>query len=173
MPALEPQQSDASDLPELDDLLTTKPSATEPEGSDPDDLPALDDLLAESTEQSKLERAVKEAKERRKRGGGLSSEDLARLAKWESKHEWRDSGNTALFEKTHCQGCGRNQTVFSQLMRRHEHRHLRATERWVVATAVDPKLPNEVAVRKFIVGMCTNCCHQAGFVFQNVKEWEG
>lgn len=162
------------DLPELGNLLTTKPSATEPDLSEVDDLPDLDDLLTESTEQSKLERAVKDAKERRKRGGGqLSSEDLARLAEWESKHEWRDSGNTALFEKTHCSGCGRNQTVFSRLMRRQEHRHLRATERWIATATVDPKLPNEVATQKFVVGMCTNCCHQAGFVFQNIKEWEG
>lgn len=159
-----------SDLPELDDLLTTKPSSTEP-SEDSDDLPDLDDLLAEAKAEQREARELKEARERRKRGGALSEEDLARLREWEAKHEWRDISNTALFNKYHCTGCGRNQTTFSRLMRRQEHRHLRNTERWTTVQDIDPDLPNEVAVQKWTVGMCTNCCHQAGFEFKNVKEW--
>lgn len=162
------------DLPELDDLLTTKSNDTAPvdDEADGDDLPDLVDLLSESVEQAKEARAVKEAAERRKRGGALSEEDLARLREWEARHEWRDIGNTALFCKYHCNGCGRNQTIFMQLLRHQEHRHMKETFRWTATTEAKTDLPNEVAVQKFVVGMCTNCCVHAGFEFKNVREWE-
>lgn len=159
-------------IPELDDLLAEGLPAKGAPAQDQDLEISLDELLAESLEQAREEKEAKAVAERRKRGGTLSEEDLARIRAWEAKHEWKPMANVALFDKTTCNGCGRQQTIFTALLQRQEHRHLKDAMRWTAVESVDPKLPNEVAVKKYRAGMCTNCCERAGFTFNVVKEWQ-
>jgi len=71
-------------IPELDDLLAEGLPA---KGAPVQDLEiSLDELLAESMEQAREEKEAKAVAERRKRGGTLFEEDLARIRAWEAKH---------------------------------------------------------------------------------------
>lgn len=135
----------------------------------------LDDLLAESMVSVKAEREAKAARERLKRGG-LSAADQAadaeRIRQWELANEWKVVANVAMFERYRC-ACGRQQTIFRQLMQRQQHRHLRDSMRYQRAETQKADLPNEIAVQKWEVPMCTHCSPAAGFDFntQQVKEW--
>lgn len=142
-----------------------------------DQIDSLDALLSESITSVREEREAREARKRLKdryRSGVSAAqiaEDAQRVAEWEARHEWRDVFNVALFERHRC-ACGRQQTIFRQLMREQEHRHVKETRRWVVAEASLANLPNRVLVQKWDTPMCTNCAEPAGFPFTNVKEWE-
>lgn len=135
----------------------------------------LDDLLAESMAEVKEAQAVKNARERLKRGEVSDKERQAgeeRIRRWELANEWRPVANVALFERYKC-ACGRQQTIFRQLMQRQEHRHMRGTQRWQQVEAGKADLPNEVAVQKWNTPMCTECSPRAGFTFGagRVTEW--
>lgn len=140
------------------------------------DADPLEDLLAESMAATKEAQAAKAARERIKRGGLTAKEreaDEERIRRWELQNEWRAVANVALFERHRC-NCGRQQTIFRQLMERQEHRHLRGSFRWQKTTASKAGLPNEIVVQKWETPMCTYCSTQAGFDFSgSVKEWEG
>ena len=95
-------------IPELDDLFAEGMPA---KGAPAQDLEiSLDELLAESLEQAREEKEAKAVAERRKRGGTLSEEDLVRIRAQPSTSGRR--ANVALFDKTTCNGCGRQQTIF-------------------------------------------------------------
>jgi len=151
---------------ELDDLL----AESQADNSDP-----LDDLLAESLAATREAQQAKEARERIKRGGqsaAQQAEDAERIKRWELQNEWKAVANVALFERYRC-ACGRQQTIFRQLMTRQQHRHLRDSQRWQQADAALTDLPNEVVVQKWETPMCPACSPQVGFEFRNVTEWQG
>ena len=152
---------------ELDALLTPEP---------PDDeVDPLDELLAESMATVKDQLEAKLARERLKRGGNTAAqqaEDAERIRRWELANEWQAVANVALFERHRC-NCGRQQTIFRQLMQRQQHRYLRDSTRWQAVEAINAELPKEVVVQKWATPMCTECSPQSGFVFEHVTEWTG
>lgn len=157
---------------DLEDLL--EESLTPAARQEPDPLEAL---LAESMAGAKEAAAAKAARERLKRGGQSAkdkAEDEERIRRWELANEWRTVANVALFERHRC-ACGRQQTIFRQLMERQENRHLRGSHRWQKVKATRPDLPCEIAVQKWETPFCTHCSGDAGFDFQTcrVTEWEG
>lgn len=139
------------------------------------DFDDLEALLGEAKAAERQAHEVKEARERVKRGGltpAQRAEDEARLREWEARNEWRDVANVALFERHRC-ACGRQQTIFRQLMRKQAHRHLRDSARYVQADAQLAALPQEILVQKWNTPMCTECSPCMGFDFKtmNVKEY--
>lgn len=164
---------------DLDDLLEESLEA-EAEAEPASETEAdLDDLLAESVALRDDAKAAAEARDRlRKRhaGSGRSAAEIAadeaRVREWELRNDWEATANVALFERYKCQ-CGRQQTIFRQIMQRQVHRQYQATERWQVVETTDPDLPSEIMVQKWTTGMCTNCASDHGFDFQTlpVGEW--
>jgi hypothetical protein len=135
----------------------------------------LEALLGEAKAAERDAREVKAARERAKRGGltpAQREEDEARLREWEARHEWKDVANVAQWERHRC-ACGRQQTIFRQLMRKQVHRHLRDSVRYVQVEAQVASLPNELLVQKWNTPMCTSCAPRAGFDFETmpVKEY--
>lgn len=160
--------------PSLEDLLheATDPVAEEQAA----EIDPLDELLSESLAEVAEQRATKDARERLKRGGATATqraEDEERIRRWEALHEWKAVANVAQFERHKC-ACGRQQTIFRQLMTRQVHRHLKVV-RWQQAETTLADLPNEIVVQKWETPMCTYCADTRGFDFktQSVKEWEG
>jgi hypothetical protein len=159
------------DNDDLDDLL----QESLPSGSAGADIDPLDALLAESLAESREQLEAKLARDRAKRGGqsaAQKAEDDERIRRWELAHEWKAIANVALFERYRC-ACGRQSTIFRQLMTRQQHRHLRDSQRWQRAESSIADLPNEVVVQKWDSPMCPSCAPQAGFEFRNVTEWIG
>lgn len=137
----------------------------------PNDFDDLEALLTEAKDAERTAREAKDARERVKRGGLTASqraEDEARLRDWEAKHEWRDEANVALFERYRC-ACGRQQTIFRQLMRKQVHRHLRDSVRYVKMDAQSIHLESEILVQKWETPMCTECAPRNGFSFTTMK----
>jgi hypothetical protein len=134
----------------------------------PNDFSDLEALLTEATTAQRDAARVKEARERAKRGGLAPqerAEDEARIRAWEARNEWQDAANVACFERYRC-ACGRQQTIFRQLMRRQTHRHLKqGATRWIEATESLASLPSEIVVKRWNTPMCTTCAPAAGFDF--------
>lgn len=135
------------------------------------------DLNAAIADQIKLKAdaaATKAARDRVKRGGpaghGLQPDDLARIAEWEARHEWRAEANIALFERETCETCGTEGERFVQLMRLEAHRHLRDSHRIVRAVKADAALPNRVYVQTRLVPMCPDCAESKGWLLANAHE---
>lgn len=139
------------------------------------DFDDLEALLGEAKAAERDAAEVKAARERAKRGGlapAQREEDVQRLREWEAKHEWRAVANVAQFERHRC-ACGRQQTIFRQLMQKQQHRHLRGSVRYVQVEVQLADLPNEILVQKWSTPMCTECCTRQGFDFTTmpVKEY--
>ena len=139
------------------------------------DFDDLEALLGEAKAAERDAREAKDARERVKRGGltpAQRAEDEARLREWEARHEWRAVANVAQFERHRC-ACGRQQTIFRQLMQKQQHRHLRDSVRYVQVDAQIAALPNEILVQKWNTPMCTECAPRVGFDFKTlpVKEY--
>lgn len=164
------------DMGDLDDLLLEPPQLPEPDGLDD-----LDALLDESVKLRDEEREVKAARDRLKRryasGSGRTpeeiAEDEARVREWELRNNWEAVANIAFWERHRCTNCGRQQTIFRQLMLKQHHRTFPDTIRWQQVDETVPDLPQENLVEKWEVGMCTNCAPEFGFDFQEVPvgEW--
>ena len=135
------------------------------------------DLNAAIADQIKLKAdaaATKAARDRIKRGGpakhGLLPDDLARIAEWEARHEWRAEANIALFERETCESCETVSERFVQLMRLEAHRHLRDSHRIVRTAKSDASLPNRVYVQSRMVPMCPDCAESKGWLLANAHE---
>lgn len=135
------------------------------------------DLNAAIADQIKLKAdaaAAKIARDRVKRGGpaaaGLLAEDLARIADWEARHEWKAEANIALFERETCTTCETVSERFVQFMRLEAHRHLRDSHRIVRAANADAGLPNRVYVQPRLVAMCPDCAEAKGWLLANAHE---
>lgn len=142
-----------------------------------DDLDPLEALFQESIAASREAQAAKDARERVKRGGLTSAEqaaDAERIRRWELAHEWKPVANVALFERHRC-ACGRQRTIFRQLMQRQEHRHMHGAMRWQQVESSRLDLPSEVAVQKWESPMCPDCISGHGYSFEQgkVTEWQG
>lgn len=141
-----------------------------------DDFADLDALLGQAMSEVKDATKAKEARERLKRGGQSSEDraaDAARIADWESKHEWRAVANAALFLETGCSHCNTVSMAFSHYMQKQEHRHLRSSFRWQTTTEIKTDLPNEVVVQTKFTAMCEDCAPSRGWDMDNVTTWEG
>lgn len=143
---------------------------------DNNDFAELDALLGQAMADVKETEKAKEARERLKRGG-LSAEeraaDAARIADWESKHEWRAVANVALFLETGCSHCNTVSMAFSHYMQKQEHRHLRNSFRWQATTQIKTDLPNEVVIQTKFTAMCEDCAPSRGWLMENATVWEG
>lgn len=135
------------------------------------------DLNAAIADQIKLKAdgaAAKAARERVKRGGpsrfGLLPDDLARIADWEARHEWRAEANIALFERETCTTCETVSERFVQLMRLEAHRHLRDSTRVVRADSANAALPNRVYVQSRLVPICPDCAEAKGWLISEAQE---
>lgn len=159
-------QEPDSGFAELDALLVEVTPEADP----------MEELLQEALQEAAVEKHAKAARDRIKRGGQSAAqiaEDAERIRLWELAHSWTAVANVALFERHECMGCGKHQTIFRQLMSHEVHRTMKATERWVAVEAAKADLPNEVAVQKWEAPMCPACSPKMGYVFRNVKEWQG
>lgn len=136
----------------------------------------LNALLADAMQNSKAGLEVKAAREKLKKGGLSAAEreaDAARIAEWESKHEWRAEANVALFIETGCDDCGTYSQAFSHYMQRQAHRHLRESRRWVTTDRIMSDLPNEVVIQTKMTAMCEDCAPAKGWLIEQATKWEG
>lgn len=142
--------------------------------SDFDDFADLNAAIADQIKLKADGAAAKAARERVKRGGpsrfGLLPDDLARIADWEARHEWRAEANIALFERETCTTCETVSERFVQLMRLEAHRHLRDSTRVVRADSANAALPNRVYVQSRLVPICPDCAEAKGWLISEAQE---
>jgi len=141
------------------------------ESTEPD---PLDALLEESMETVREAKEAKAARERAKRGGQTAAEqaeDTERIRRWELANEWKAVANVAVFDRAIC-SCGARSSVFSQLMVRQQHRHLRDSQRWQASTKNLVDLPSETVFRERAVRMCAACAPVHGFDLVTATIWK-
>ena len=180
LPAPDDGLGELSDM--LDECELDPPTITMGEGAGLPDLDDLDSLLNESVKLRDEAREAKAAADRLKRryasGSGRTAEEVAedeaRVREWELRHNWEATANIALWERHRCVNCGRQQTIFRQMMLKQRHRVFPDTVRWQQTDETVDGLPAENLVQKWEVGMCTNCAGEFGFGFQDVPvgEWK-
>jgi hypothetical protein len=163
---------------QLEDLLDAPARKPQPDAAEPDepdaDFDDLNALLAESLTTVKETAEAKIARERLKRGGITAEErraDAERIAAWEAKHEWLDVANVGQFSRFSC-GCGTSYTVFTQLMVRQRHRHLRDSFRWQQQQTAQAALPNETVIADYPVKTCAGCADSKGWIMAHATEWK-
>lgn len=181
MPHNTPNAFELEQDADLNDLLETpnrkpRPDAAlpEPEAEREDDFDDLNALLAESLTTIKETAEAKLSRERLKRGGITAEErraDAERIAAWEAKHEWLDVANVGQFSRFSC-GCGTSYTVFTQLMIRQRHRHLRDSFRWQQQQTTQAALPNETVIADYPVKTCASCADSKGWIMAHATEWK-
>lgn len=150
-----------------------------------DDFDDLNALLTESIEIVKETKLAAESRKRMKQVHGVTSaerqEDSARVLAWEAQHVWRPEANVARFVEQQCQNCGDCQYLFSGLLQRQSHRHLKdGSKRWVAVESSIASLPNEIQLATMTVPFCLECCDKVGFDLRNAYwaegdkvEWQG
>jgi len=138
-----------------------------------DDSDPLESLMSESMAQRREEAEARESRERLKRGGLSSAErkaDAERIAAWEARHEWEGVANVATFTRHRCM-CGAEHMIFTGLMQRQVHRHLKMSQRWTAVDAAKADLPNEVAIRTSQSPVCKECALGKGWDLATATEW--
>jgi len=145
----------------------------------------LDSLLNESLSIVRDIAEAKAARERVKRGGQSAEDkaaDAARIASWEAQHVWKPEANVARFVEQECRSCGDCQYIFTGLLQRQSHRHIKTdgSQRWVQADKQIVALPNEVMLAHTDVPFCIECSDVAGFMLKTARwesgekvEWDG
>ena len=176
LPAADDQSTEVKDDSDeaLTDLLEELMEADEADEADGAEADPLDALLEESMGAVREAKEAKAARERAKRGGQTAAEqaeDAERIRRWELANEWKAVANVAVFDRYTC-ACGSSQLVFSQLMVRQSHRHLRDSQRWQASTKNSAGLPSETVVRERAVMMCAGCAPAHGFNMQNPTIWK-
>ena len=85
----------------------------------------LGSLLADALRQSEERKATKLARKTLAKGtlsAAENAEITAKVAEWESRHEWTSTHLVYVYEKTVCALCRRESWSFAQMMLRQQHR---------------------------------------------------
>lgn len=160
----------ATDLPELEDLISESTAQAE------FDLPDLGDLLGAAKAEAADKIAAKTARERLAKGGLTAAEraeDLARLREWEARNLYRPVANVACFTESGCDRCGDYSYTFTGLMERQVHRHIDTTQRWLAVNKIKTGLDNEVMIHRQTTPFCIECMGEVGFSLNNAYTDDG
>ena len=140
------------------------------------DLPDLDDLLTSAVAARNDKVAAKQSRERLAKGGLTQQEreeDLARLREWEARNLYKPVANVARFVESCCANCGEFSYLFTGLMERQAHRHVDTTQRWLATQTAKTGLDNEVMVARQTTPFCIECMDRVGFTLNNAYTEDG
>ena len=109
-----------------------------------DDFADLNAAIAVQLESRQAAAEARAAKARLSRLPANSVEaaaDRAKIAEWESKHEWKAVGMIAVFEHETCEACDTTGERFVQFLQEEHHRRERGARRLQAKPAPIPTVP--------------------------------
>lgn len=125
-----------------------------------DDFADLNAAIAVQLEARQSTAEARAAKTRLSRLPANSAEaaaDRAKIAEWESKHEWKAVGMIAVFEHETCEACDTTGERFVQFLQEEHHRRERGARRLQAKPAPIAGLPLRAAIQRRLVPMCPDC----------------
>lgn len=94
------------------------------------------------------------------------------IAHWETLHIWQPIATVAVFEKSLCSNCGRENYHFHCAMQRQQHRSRATTQRLIRVSEIDRELPREIRYTLVEVPICEKCLMDNGWAGIVAKPFE-
>jgi hypothetical protein len=143
-----------------------------------DDFADLNAAIAQQLQAKAQAAEIKAAKTRLQRtppGSAQAAEDMARIAEWSARVEWRPVSVAAVFERETCAHCGTVGERFTGWMLEERHRTMRDSRRLrriSAAQANEPAyadLPRRTVVQEASADICPECAPELGFDLDNAE----